>query len=720
MLGNSSENPHHNSPFPRAMEQLSNTSSEPVADLTTQKFETEYRSIKENPALQFYMPCLQRSTHYKRAVGYFRSSVYLVVGPSIIEFARRGGKIRLICSPELSQEDVDCIAAGYGKRSEILSRSLTADIDRMLASEKTSYPLQVLATLVSAGALDIKVALRADRKGIYHEKIGIFVDRMGNKVSFKGSTNESWNGWHSEGNFESIEVFCSWRGGLEAERIAKHEAHFDELWSENDKDVEVFAFPDSAMSHLRKATLSVGIDKVEAQSMPPSALTRIPLPHQTSALKAWANQNYRGILEHATGAGKTFTAILAILEHTSQSKPCIVLVPSLLLLEQWADEIQSELPRVALLIAGGGHTRWRHANRLQGMTADDPTLGGRIILATMHTGASREFMSQICFGPHILVVADEVHQIGSPYNSQFLNGETGRRLGLSATPQRYGDPEGTAKLIAYFGGVVSPTITLFDAIKAGRLVEYEYFPRSINLTATEAEEWRSLSLAIRQEMAKQKEDANGNRALSERAKMMLIRRARVAKKAAKKIEIAVDIIKNEYKDGQHWLIYCEDAEQLGEVVQALRGIKLSPIEYHTSMAGDRTATMAWFRAFGGLLVSIRCLDEGVDIPAVSHALILASSQNPRQFIQRRGRVLRKSYGKHFASIHDVVVVPVDLENEPEQTSLLKSEMLRAIEFADNAVNKMASAELRSVCARLGINPDEISDSGIEDETEDGE
>jgi superfamily II DNA or RNA helicase len=708
--------------FPENGFTTSPLSSEPTfsGDLAACHFETEYRSIKENPALQFYRPCLLNSILYKRAVGYFRSSVYLVIGPSIIEFARRGGRIQLICSPELSQEDVDCIAAGYGKRSEILARSLTKDIDHMLASDRTSYPTQVLATLISAGALDIKVALRADRKGIYHEKIGVFVDGLGNKVSFKGSTNESWSGWHPDGNFESIEVFCSWRDGLEVNRITKHENHFDELWSENDKDVEVFAFPESAMSHLKKAVLREGLGEVETQSARISTTSRPPLPHQTIALEAWANQNCRGILEHATGAGKTFTAILAILEHTSQSKPCIVLVPSRLLLEQWADELRTELPRVALLIAGGGHSRWKHANRLQGMTADDPSLGGRVVLATMHTGATAEFMSQVSFGAHILLVADEVHQIGSPHNAKFMGNETGKRLGLSATPQRYGDPEGTARLIAYFGGIVSPKITLFDAIKARRLVEYEYFPHAVSLTATEAEEWRSLSTAIRQEMAKQKEDAAGKKVLSERAKMLLIRRSRVAKKAAKKVEIAAEIVKREYQDGQHWLIYCEDAEQLSEVSQSLRDLDFSPIEYYSSMLGDRAATMAWFRTFGGLLVSIRCLDEGVDIPAVSHALILASSQNPRQFIQRRGRVLRKSQGKHFATIHDAIVVPVNLENEPEQTSLLRSEMLRAIEFADNAVNKMASAELRSVCTNLGINPDELIDAGIEDEDDHGE
>lgn len=135
------------------------------------------------------------------------------------------------------------------------------------------------------------------------------------------------------------------------------------------------------------------------------------------------------------------------------------------------------------------------------------------------------------------------------------------------------------------------------------------------------------------------------------------------------------------------------------------------------MDGDSDATMAWFKTFGGILVSIRCLDEGVDIPAVSHALILASSQNPRQFIQRRGRVLRKIPGKSLAVIHDAIVVPINLENEPDQSSLLKSELLRAIEFSRNAINKTAGAELRDIAINLGLSPDELSDAGIEEDEE---
>jgi superfamily II DNA or RNA helicase len=148
---------------------------------------------------------------------------------------------------------------------------------------------------------------------------------------------------------------------------------------------------------------------------------------------------------------------------------------------------------------------------------------------------------------------------------------------------------------------------------------------------------------------------------------------------------------------------------------ALAAERFEPVEYHSSMAGERGATMSWFRSFGGILVSIRCLDEGVDIPSVSHALILASSQNPRQFIQRRGRVLRRAPGKHMAVIHDAIVVPISAEAEPDQMALLRAELVRSVEFSKHAINRGGAAELRAVAIEMGIDPDTLTDEGVEEE-----
>lgn len=685
-----------------------------LGNLSVLNLKTEYRSIKEDPVTDFYGPCLLNAIRYKRAVGYFRSTVYHVIGTAVVEFARRGGRTELICSPELSDEDVDSIALGYARKSELVGARLFQQIEALLASEDTVYNTRVLATLISVGALEIKVAVRADRKGPYHEKIGVFSDGMHNAVSFKGSANETWSGWHPQGNFESVEVFCSWRGGLEADRVKKHTAHFDALWAEHDPDIEVFSFPADAVTHLKKAAFE-GLDAVDPRPVPAPGKHRTPLPHQAAAVHAWLSRSGRGIFEHATGSGKTFTALMAVHQHIALGKPALVLVPSRLLLEQWASEIRQELPRAALLLAGGGNNAWKAPHRLRGMTAADTAHGSRIVLATMQTASMDGFRDAVIDGDHLLLVADEVHRIGSRQHERIMKLDAGFRLGLSATPVRYGDPEGTRRIFDYFGDVVPPPLRLQDAIATGRLVPYEYFPHPLNLTAEEAERWRKYTDKIRREIARQKPDDGGAPLLSDKVKLLLIQRSRVAKKASAKVRLACAVLREHFEKGQGWLVYCEDADQLMQVLAALRQEGMDPVEYHSRMAGDRLATMSWFRSFGGILVSIRCLDEGVDIPAVSHALILASSQNPRQFIQRRGRVLRRAPGKHVAVVHDAVVAPVSADDEPEQLSLLKSELVRTIEFADHAINKGAGAALRDIAIGMGIAPDGLRDGGVEDD-----
>jgi superfamily II DNA or RNA helicase len=677
---------------------------------------TEYRTGTTDPVGEFYRPCLLQATQYDRAVGFFRSTVFLIIGQETIEFAKKGGKIRLICSPALNADDLDSINGAYAVRSETLAKALLSDIDSLLASAATSYRTQVLATLIKVGAMDVRLALRPSGFGLYHEKIGLFRDAEGNRVSFIGSANETWNGWHQRGNYESIEIFCDWNGRRETERVENHDRYFKNLWEGRIPEVVISEFPEAAKHRLDQASLP-GLGAVDMEEICADSTSRTPLPHQLNAVDAWRAAGCRGIFEHATGSGKTFTALLAIKEHTDLGKPAIVLVPSQLLLEQWAAEIRAEVPRAALLIAGGGNDRWRRQGRLRGMTDAAQDLGPRIILATMQTAATDDFLAQAASSDSLLVVADEVHQAGSTFNSRVFCLLAGARLGLSATPERYGDPEGTARIFSYFGSVVPPPITLPDAIKAGRLVEYQYYPHAINLTAEEADEWRAVTQQIRFELSKTTPDtAGGPHSLSEKAKLLLIRRSRIAKKAAAKVGLAINILRANFDEGQHWLVYCEDRQQLDEVLVSLRSNGMNPVEYHSAMSdADREATLSWFRSFGGILVSIKCLDEGVDIPAVSHGLILASSQNPRQFIQRRGRVLRKAPGKHLAVIHDAIVVPVSPEDEPEQLSLLKSEFLRAIAFADSALNRGAAAELRRISTALGIDPDLVVGDGIEDE-----
>lgn len=676
---------------------------------------SQYRTGELDPVAGLYRPCLSLAEEYKRAVGYFRSSVFLVIGQTTVAFARRGGKMRLICSPSIENADAASITEGYSSREEAVEKDILRDLDFLLAQDETSYRTQILATLVATGALEIRIAFRPEAQGQYHEKIGLFKDGAGNTVSFLGSANETWSGWHFLGNHEALEVFCSWRGGSENERVERHDQYFERLWLGLVNGVEIVDFPEACRRKLVSASLgdANGVDLSQLEKSE-SNRCRKPLPHQLGALEAWVRAGKKGILEHATGSGKTFTAILAIKEHVAEGKPVLVLVPSRLLLEQWALELRDEVPHSALMLAGAGYILWKRPGRLRSMTDPNPLEVPRIVLATMQTASGEEFRKNIRGGEHLMVVADEVHQTGSSRHSNLFSIVSGVRLGLSATPKRFGDPEGTSRMFGYFGGIVPPPVTLQDAIRAKRLVEYRYYPRPVRLTADEAEEWKKLTIQIMREMgAKSEED--GSKPLTDKVKKLLIRRSRIAKKASAKIALASEVISQNYKEGDRWLVYCEDSSHLTDVMSALRSKGLSPIEYYSNMDGDKDATLNWFKTFGGILVSIKCLDEGVDIPTIDHALILASSQNPRQFIQRRGRVLRKSHLKDVAEIYDAIVVPVSLEDEPEQTALLRSEYRRAVEFADSAINRGAAAELRAIAINLGFDPEEMKENGIEEE-----
>jgi superfamily II DNA or RNA helicase len=681
-------------------------------NLSALELNSHYRTGERDPVSGFYRPCLDAAVRYHRAVGYFRSSIFAIIGHPFLDFARRGGKAQFICSPSITEEDAKAIASGYVQRDEAVERAISRDIDALLSDPAAEHRAKLLATLIKFGALDIKVAIRNGGNGIYHEKIGIFDDGQGNQVSFLGSANETWSAWHSEGNHESIEVFRSWLPADEV-RVDSHQRIFDLLWNGKTPGVDTIDFPEAQHRKLLTAA-APGLDDPEID--PPNATgsrRRRLLPHQANAIDLWEKAGRRGVFEHATGSGKTFTAIEAIKRHLAAGEPVIVLVPSQLLHEQWKFEILEEIPDASVLMAGGGHIKWKQLGRLRSHTS--PGLGmSRVVLATMQTASTETFINGLTQGDHLLIVADEIHQIGSPKNSLALAIRSGASLGLSATPIRYSDPDGTQRIFDRFGPVIPPAITLQDAIAAGRLVNYEYFPHAVHLDDEESALWKKITKQISFEIAKQKEGSVG---LTDKAKMLLIQRSRIAKKASVKTGMATGVIKSEFQEGQSWLVYCEDSGQLDEMLSKLRDAGLQPLEYHSNMSGDKGEALNWFKKFGGILVSIKCLDEGVDIPAVSHAFILASSQNPRQFIQRRGRVLRKSSGKDLAVIHDAIVVPVDPEIEGEQISLLKAELVRALEFADSSLNRGAGADLRRIAIEMGIDPSSAGEAAIEEDQE---
>ncbi len=701
----------------------------PLSGLPSIPFAPTYRKGDSDIASEFLVPCFRGAIRYDRAVGYFSSTAYAVAWSGLRAFLSNGGSMRVLCSPRISEADAKALQTGYKQRTVAdLSRNLIAELEAMLASADLQEPAIVLATLVATKRLDLRfVDVAHDNTGrfLYHDKAGVFSDANGNSVLFKGSMNETWSGVASDGNLESIDVFVSWNDQREARRVAEHQAFFDALWLDLWPAARVYSVPEAFRRQLLNIAdadhLDERIDRIVLRASRQRAvthpLTRPPLRHQVQAITNWLAAGRRGILEHATGSGKTITALLAIKDAIRRGETPIVLVPSVLLLAQWEREARLVLGSDTAEIAtcGASNDIWRTPGVLAAWTR--PTVKPPLILVTMDTAASEQFRARVRGGPHIFAVADEVHRVGSAQRRRILEIDAGPRLGLSATPIRAGDAEGTQQLLQWFGPIVQPPYGIGDAIQDGRLCRYFYRVHTARLSLDEMTEWNQLTrrlVVLRQAQASPLAPATDS------AKMLLLKRARILKQAHDKLAVALQVLRDTVRDGDRWLVYCDSIQQL-QSLRALLGTSLPcrVFEYYRGMAGDGPATLRLFTDRGGIILAIRCLDEGVDIPAADHALIIASSQNPREFIQRRGRVLRHAPRKAYADIHDLLVLPPVGGSLDREYPFIHAEIARAAEFAQHAENPAEIDRMRALLAEEGVAADAIQELGMEDDNDEG-
>lgn len=667
--------------------------------LDSHSLDFEYASSRGDLIDEFYVPCLSVADRYDRAAGYFRSSLFVMVGVAMSDFALRGGRMRLICCPELSDKDKAGIEQGITWRDH-LNEALVEELQRMLEFPDNRPVVELLATLVGMGSLEIRIAYKPGEAGIFHDKLGIFEDAIGHRVTFRGSSNETYSAWNREMNHEGFEVFQSWDNDRDAERVKRHVEYFESLWENREDGLEVCELPDVPKAQLvelqNEAGIEAAIEGVRRQVAPRphvSSEHRTLQEHQMLAVENWIAAGNRGIVDHITGGGKTITALEIIRRWVRESRPAIVFVPSELLMGQWKREVSAELDdlNLPILQAGAGAGRHHWQGEVGDFTRGMIDLGPRLVIATMQTGSSREFLNRVRGGDHLLVVADEVHRAGSGVHRNLMTIEAGGRLGLSATSERFNDPEGTRLILEYFGNPLPPPFGLEDAIRAERLVPYDYYIHKVALTPEEQQSWEDLTDQISEAYARLPEDAAGLKQANDQYVFLLIKRARILKQAIRKVEVAEDVVSTHYSVGDRWLVYCDDMTQLSAVRRRLESLGLSVHEYHSAMEGSSKATLEHFETFGGVLVAIRCLDEGVDIPSLTHALILASSTNSREFIQRRGRVLRSAPNKYSAAVHDSLVVALQQDGTP---TAMPSELRRAVEFASSARNANIRHELQ--------------------------
>lgn len=700
------------------------------------EYKPSYSKGKDDIASSFYIPSMKCAISYDRISGYFSSTIYIIAWDAMKEFVAKQGRIRLICSPLLADDDQEAISRGYEARSNLLIYdAIMREVRHMFASTALSAPCKLLAYLIAENFVDVRIAVvgsdsSAQTRRLFHDKVGIFTDTDHNIVGFRGSMNETYKGLAADGNIESIDVFPNWVDERDKMRAKDAQVQFEELWNNSSAGVTVIEFPEAVRSLLRQEAQDVNLTKLlEEVSQTPTLAekwctnkdkkAKRPRQHQVDALEAWVANGRRGILEHATGSGKTYTAMCAIRSALEIGDSVLVLVPSIDLLDQWMLELRENiaLPRLQLLLCGGGHNDWKKPGTLRRWTQKHPNRH-TIVLSTMDTAVTDSFFNQVTQGDHLMVVADEVHRLGSTKRRRILSINCGSSLGLSATPKRYGDSEGTKVIIDYFDGILQPPFTLLDAIQADVLTKYFYYPMTVYLSSSEQEEWDALTKEISLIVVRMQTADFSHLLDTSYLKMKLIARARIVKNATAKVNAAVETIEHNFRDNQKWIVYCDNQVQLKKVLQTLLEKGYDAYEYYSEMLGDRNQTLIYFESHGGILVSIRCLDEGVDIPSTTHALILASSQNPREFIQRRGRILRKAKDKYYAHLHDIIVLPNHITRintvQEKALSIVESELARAINFGEMAENPSCIATLKNIAVDYGIDINELREGGFED------
>lgn len=701
---------------------------------------SEYRSLIDDMVRDFYIPCLENAVSYRRAVGFFSSSSLVEVSQGIAKMAQNGGKIRIVASPYLSDEDIEAIKTGYENRKEMIEQALLRQLHEPVnyyASER----MNMLANLVADGILDIRIAYTMDRSGMgmYHEKMGIIEDDEGNVIAFSGSNNESATAMSI--NYETMDVFRNWGDSSEKERVQLKCNAFHSIWNNNEPNIEVMEFENitkALIEKYRRKSTNFNIDKEEypdgvsaegERSIDKTTIApRIPegfelRDYQVEAIDKWEEQDFRGIFDMATGTGKTYTGLGAaarLSKRLEDRLALIIVCPYQHLVEQWVEDIVLFGMKPIIGYSSSIQRSWK--KNLESAIRDQKLKVRKrefFCFVTTNATFSSEFVqNQLSkIRSDILLMVDEAHNFGADNLRRLLLPNYKYRLALSATLDRHGDPEGTEALYRYFGGKCIE-YSLEKAIGEGKLTPYKYYPVIVSLSDIELQEYDNLTTQIAKCLTK---DKRGKTVLSEKGKRLALQRSRLVAGASGKIQ-ALEKYIMPYIEDKHILVYCGattvfdgnqenmqiDNDEIRQIdlVTDLLGNKLHmKVSQFTSKENveERNILKREFADGSNLqaLIAIKCLDEGVNIPKIKTAFILASTNNPKEYIQRRGRVLRLAEGKDYAEIYDFITLPRKLdevtgiteEQMKRELTLVKNELCRAEEFARIALNSVTASAI---------------------------
>ena len=562
---------------------------------------------------------------------------------------------------------------------------------------------------------------------------GIKTGSEGNSVAFSGSMNESSTAMSI--NYETIDVFRSWGDTFEANQERLKENAFVSIWNNTEPNIQVLEFPSISQAMIekyRKKPVDYDVDQKQFTApshqgkkkgnIPTSIGARIPPDvtlhdYQKEAIASWVGENYRGIFDMATGTGKTYTglgAVSKLCEDLKDDLAVVIVCPYQHLVEQWVEDIVRFNIKPIIGYSSSSQKDWKkrlaQAVRDQKLRADKKFFCFICTNATFTNPYVQEQIGKI--KSPVLLLVDEAHNFGAKSLSQLLDDRFEYRLALSATLERHRDEEGTAALYNFFGKKCI-VYSLERAIKEDKLTPYKYHPVLVYLNEEELGHYEQISYELSKHVIKGK---NGRIKLDSYGEILAIKRSRIVAGAINKIDRLLDVI-TPYKDDHFLLVYC-GATHIASPTSDRTDTdesEIKQIEAVTRLLGNSLGMkVSKFTAEEDIEERNSCLDEGVNIPGIKTAFILASTTNPKEYIQRRGRVLRKSpgTGKEYAEIYDFVTLPRPLD---EVSGLTEDQMKRDLSLVKSSgkiktltteIEKL-QAELDSIEKRLGEIEDEI-------------
>lgn len=726
-----------------------------------------YSSDSEHIPLEFYEQALPKSQSVDMVLGYFSTNAIRTLCTSFAEFIFNGGKMRIVTNHILSKEDKENLIINTKLSSDDKIIDIFQDLEKLKdeLGPHGVYFFDCLKYLLAEKRLQVQPVMHKPNAMAHYKKM-IFFDGE-NHMYINGSANFTYAGLIRNG--ESFNVETSWGSPLEKSRINKELENFEKIFDKKHEsfeyltpenvtevinsvggDLSTAELIEKAKSFLDQNSVGEPIRKIfkkrqeefemkleKLNTEPRFPYAKGPREYQKEAYNNWINNGYKGLFAMATGTGKTLTSLNCILQEYKKHKfyKFIVLVPSISLANQWKEEVKQKFRFSNTIVCSSDSKDWQDELRILGKNLFLNNDKNYAIILTYATFRSKNF--QMIFDElfrsefkKITLIADEAHTMGSAGFLKQMPNYINYRIGLSATPERQFDEIGETALNDFFNSS-SPNYTyvfnMQQAIEKGILCKYLYYPKIVELEKEELDSY----IEVSNELIKFFDSSTGKYQDNDYVNLLLIQRKNIIHKAKNKVITLNKIVKEIGAENfKRAFVYvpegidpdytkidkATDQDSLNENLIDIYTSSLYDnfklrLKKFTGKTTDRELIIEQFKEDKiDALLAMKCLDEGIDIPQTKYAIFCSSTGNPRQFIQRRGRVLRTYAGKELAVIYDMIVKPVlDVTSTNErlrkaERNIFLNELKRFINFAVLSENKSDSLrELEEIAYSLDID-----------------